>query len=180
MPNSQTRFQRKKKKILDQLARSEPEYTDLSPKGAVDDGIRELIDEINQLDGLVTTSSCAGRLSVFLEGRKWPDNAHGTGIADRRDSGPQERSTSQVAVPGGKGAGGRWLYVSHEPLQLPSNIPREEGHLTNLFGLIPHVPEQAIAAHKGTRYVRIAFEPMVRLLDYPAFELGAECTRYST
>lgn len=36
----------------------------------MDAGIRDLIDEINAVDGLVTTSSCAGRISVFLEGQR--------------------------------------------------------------------------------------------------------------
>lgn len=63
-------FARRKKAILAQLAVPDDEYTDLSPKGTVDAGIRDLIDEINGLDGLVTTSSCAGRVSVFLEGRR--------------------------------------------------------------------------------------------------------------
>lgn len=66
-------FTRRKETVLAQLALPEDEYTDLSPKGTVDAGIRDLIDEINAVDGLVTTSSCAGRVSVFLEGRKgWP------------------------------------------------------------------------------------------------------------
>ncbi|KAK7715312.1 hypothetical protein SLS64_004011 [Diaporthe eres] len=63
-------FARRKEAILAQLAVPDDEYTDLSPKGTVDAGIRDLIDEINGLDGLVTTSSCAGRVSVFLEGRR--------------------------------------------------------------------------------------------------------------
>lgn len=42
----------------------------MSPKGTVDAGIRELIDVINGVEGLVTTSSCAGRVSVFLEGSR--------------------------------------------------------------------------------------------------------------
>src|SRR5689334_16583600 len=38
---------------------------DKSPKGNVDDGVWELINEINAVEGLVTTSSCAGRVSCF-------------------------------------------------------------------------------------------------------------------
>ncbi|KAM7221066.1 DUF207 domain containing protein [Rhypophila decipiens] len=63
-------FALKKAKILSQLAVPETEYSDLSPKGSVDAGIRNLIDEINSLEGVVTTSSCAGRVSVYLEGHK--------------------------------------------------------------------------------------------------------------
>lgn len=69
-PPAPASFVRRKETILAQLALPDDEYTDLSPKGTVDAGIRDLIDEINALDGLVTTSSCAGRVSVFLEGRR--------------------------------------------------------------------------------------------------------------
>lgn len=69
-PPAPASFIRRKETILAQLALPDDEYTDLSPKGTVDAGIRDLIDEINALDGLVTTSSCAGRVSVFLEGRR--------------------------------------------------------------------------------------------------------------
>ncbi|KAL7800039.1 methyltransferase TYW3 domain-containing protein [Trichoderma ceciliae] len=95
-------FRDKKSKILQQLAVPDTEYSDASPKGSIDEGIRNLIDEINTADGFVTTSSCAGRASVFLEGRK-------------TKSGDGENSESeQVARVGGKGAGGTWLYVSHD------------------------------------------------------------------
>ncbi|KAL7925870.1 methyltransferase TYW3 domain-containing protein [Trichoderma austrokoningii] len=96
-------FCEKKAKILQQLAVPDAEYSDASPKGTVDAGIRYLIDEINTAEGYVTTSSCAGRASVFLEGRKSKsgDGEHG--------------ESEQVARVGGKGAGGTWLYVSHDP-----------------------------------------------------------------
>ncbi|KAL6826205.1 methyltransferase TYW3 domain-containing protein [Trichoderma camerunense] len=95
-------FREKKSKILEQLAVPDTEYSDASPKGSVDAGIRYLIDEINTAEGFVTTSSCAGRASVFLEGRKTKsgDGENGEG--------------EQVARVGGKGAGGTWLYVSHD------------------------------------------------------------------
>jgi len=83
-------FARKKSTILQQLDAPAEEYSDASPKGSVDEGIRELIQEINDIPGLVTTSSCAGRVSIFLDGNR------GTG---------------------GKG-GGCWLYISHSPVAL--------------------------------------------------------------
>jgi tRNA wybutosine-synthesizing protein 3 len=63
-------FVSRKNKILAELSAPEEEYSDLSPKGSVDEGIRDLIEDINTLPGLVTTSSCAGRISVFLGGEK--------------------------------------------------------------------------------------------------------------
>ena len=61
-------FARKKDRILRDLAAPEAEYADASPKGSVDVGVRDLIADLNAVPGLVTTSSCAGRVCVFVEG----------------------------------------------------------------------------------------------------------------
>ncbi|CAN9266816.1 unnamed protein product [Alternaria alternata] len=101
-----TRFEVRKQKILEQLDAPDGEYHDLSPKGSIDAPIRDLIGEINKLQGLVTTSSCSGRISVFLEGRK--------ADAEVSDSAQGEESR---AGPGGKGGGGAWLFISHTPVE---------------------------------------------------------------
>lgn len=82
-------FQDRKAKILQDLSIPDDQYEDLSPKGSVDEGIKYLISEINGLPDYVTTSSCAGRVAVYLEGAK-----------------------------GAKG-GGRWLFTSHDLLEPP-------------------------------------------------------------
>ncbi|TKA69864.1 hypothetical protein B0A55_08921 [Friedmanniomyces simplex] len=82
-------FDARKAKILGELDTPDEQYEDLSPKGSVDSGIRELISEINALPQYVTTSSCAGRISAYLEGTK-----------------------------GAKG-GGQWLFTSHEAVEMP-------------------------------------------------------------
>ncbi|EXJ80560.1 hypothetical protein A1O1_08706 [Capronia coronata CBS 617.96] len=105
-------FVAKKAEILALLERSEEAYTDNSPKGTVDVQIQDLIAEINAYDGLVTTSSCAGRVAVFVEGPK-PMVQTTAG----------EKLSVPKTSPGGKG-GGRWLYVSHDPVPL---LPTEDG-----------------------------------------------------
>ncbi|KAK0308443.1 hypothetical protein LTR01_005070 [Friedmanniomyces endolithicus] len=82
-------FDTRKAKILSELDTPDEQYEDLSPKGSVDSGIRDLILEINALPQYVTTSSCAGRVSAYLEGTK-----------------------------GAKG-GGQWLFTSHEAVDAP-------------------------------------------------------------
>lgn len=143
-------FQARKNKILEELSLPNSEYTDLSPKGSVDEGIRDLIRDINALPGLVTTSSCAGRISVFLEGRK-------------KQSAPSPELQRQFAPSGGKGAG-RWLYVSHEPLIRPQALGvTSDQSLHELFGMVPGdgKPPRVDGADHGLRLVRFHFEPLV-------------------
>ena len=161
-------FTAKKAKILQQLAVPDGEYTDLSPKGSVDEGIRTLIDEVNRHEGLVTTSSCAGRVSVFLEGRKTaePGDASTKGEA---------AVPAQLATVGGKGGGGKWLYVSHDPIALSRKVKneteetgptRQEGCWATFFGLNLGggglVGESTHDADEKGRLVHFKFEPMVR------------------
>ena len=137
-------FSQKKSKILSQLSVPDTEYADASPKGSVDAGIRDLINEINALEGVVTTSSCAGRVSVYLEGqKKTKGKSAGRGEDESERAGGEgggdgdeivgERNSSTA---GGKG-GGEWLFVSHDPL--PVSLISGEGvgstSWSRLFGL---------------------------------------------
>jgi len=141
-----TSFISKKAKILASLSISPEDYDDLSPKGSIDIGIRELIDEINAEEGWVTTSSCAGRVSVFLEGVKATD-VNGKLVEGNED----EEVRETTAKAGGKGGGGRWLFVSHDPVFLDGN----EDVVTKL-GMV-----REDVQGKGRRFVRFKFEPMV-------------------
>lgn len=140
----------KKKRILESLAVPSEAYDDLSPKGSVDEGIRDLIDEINQLEACVTTSSCAGRISVFLEGKKTAGEANGqeAGISENG-----ERET--LAGIGGKGGGGRWLFVSHDRLS-PAD---EKADLAAVLGMTIAAEEHAHEADR--RLIHFKFEPMI-------------------
>lgn len=218
-------FARRKEAILAQLAVPDDEYTDLSPKGTVDAGIRDLIDEINGLDGLVTTSSCAGRVSVFLEGRRVgmgssadegslllpghhlavEDGAGEDGVERQgqgrrrgkrdgqgeegardatagdfraggtpgsgswRDEPPAAKSASAdtVAGVGGKGGGGRWLFVSHEPVESRGKLDSEPNIVAALLGIEEPIfdgREGSSAEEMGeSRLIHFKFEPMVWL-----------------
>jgi tRNA wybutosine-synthesizing protein 3 len=147
-------FEQRRQKILEQLNTPDNEYTDLSPKGSIDSGIRDLIEELNHIPGLVTTSSCAGRVSVFLEGKKksaqTPESTADDGTGDER----------AIATPGGKG-GGQWLFVSHVPLHPPSS-PEDggSGNLHSRFKLRPgNWSGQDVPA--GASFIHFKFEPMV-------------------
>ena len=155
-------FTIKKSKILSALSIPSCHYDDLSPKGSIDEGVRELIDEINELEGFVTTSSCAGRISVFLEGKK--------GALEREEDGPnrsdenEERGT--VAGVGGKGGGGRWLFVSHDPVELGLEGEKLMDMLG--FGTVEDRGAEVRGSEsvRDVRFVHFKFEPMVCLLDH--------------
>lgn len=152
LPTPQPGFTARKTKILEQLSLPDSDYIDASPKGSVDEGIRDLIDEINTQEGIVTTSSCAGRVSVFVEGRK-ASAGHGDG--------PEAKPASSA---GGKGGGGTWLFVSHDPLGEAASLT--DGKLDALLGLTTHGNENERGPDEGVkedvpRLIHFKFEPMV-------------------
>ncbi|PGH08646.1 tRNA wybutosine-synthesizing protein 3 [Blastomyces parvus] len=167
-------FEAKKQKILHDLSAPDEEYTDLSPKGSVDAGIRDLIHNINQIPGLVTTSSCAGRISVFLEGGG--SGRQRTRVEDNKSASFKEsdrkaveaegeigessaQKAPQFAPTGGKGSG-KWLFVSHEPVEIGPSC--EGNYLHGMFNLVPGDGEIGTANHSGSlRLVRFHFEPMI-------------------
>lgn len=147
-------FESKKERILSQLSIPDGEYTDLSPKGTIDAGIRDLVDEINQLDGFVTTSSCAGRVAIFLEGSK----KKAVVTEDESD----QNSGDAIAGVGGKG-GGRWLFVSHDPVDL-RGLQDDSDLLTTLD--IPAQDKQmeedvSLQDPNACQLLHLKFEPLV-------------------
>jgi tRNA wybutosine-synthesizing protein 3 len=149
-PKIPASFTRKKETILTHLSVPQDEYQDESPKGSVDEEIRDLIDEINAHEGLVTTSSCAGRISVFLEGEK------GRGQVD--DGSSTERDATERMPSGGKG-GGSFLFTSHAPLDPGST----HNSLTETFKLKLLPREELCSTHvsPSSRMIRFSFEPMI-------------------
>jgi tRNA wybutosine-synthesizing protein 3 len=143
-----SRFEIRKQNILAQLDAPNDEYHDLSPKGSVDEPIRDLIGEINTLQGLVTTSSCSGRISVFLEGRK----------SGSEDAVCVEDGDAR-AGPGGKGGGGAWLFISHDAVEtLHADDPSA---LSTRFGLEGITLQDERVPGVNSRYIHLKFEPMV-------------------
>lgn len=150
-------FIAKKAKILADLSGPLDGYTDASPKGSLDTPIIPLLTEINTLPQFVTTSSCSGRISVYLEGSK--DDGHVDESAVPAEGGMK----ATVAGTGGKGGGGRWLYVSHSPVDL-----KTAGDLAKLAGLEMGRggAEEGIG---GQRLIRFKFEPLVSFDSFFSF-----------
>ena len=165
-------FKEKKQRILLDLATPVSDYFDKSPKGSVDVQILNLIDLINSHEGWVTTSSCAGRAAVFLEGAKddvesedlttteSPEDAV-FGNVDGID-GNAKRTTKIKATPGGKG-GGRWLYVSHDPIPSADEAENDSDSFADLFGLNTSI-DQAISPLRpapAARLIHLQYSPLI-------------------
>jgi tRNA wybutosine-synthesizing protein 3 len=168
LPQPPSPFIGRKSKILRQLAVPDAEYSDASPKGSVDEGIRQLLGEINATDGFVTTSSCAGRVSVFLEGRKKTTallaGTRGSGddveIDGRVASTADDGSARQVAGVGGKGAGGAWLFVSHDPVDEGEESMQRFAEQLSFTKDGDDANTQPTVV-SGQRFIHFKFEPMV-------------------
>lgn len=144
-------FVDKKSRILSALAVPDTQYNDLSPKGTVDAPIRALIDQINQRPGCVTTSSCSGRIAVYLEGGAQGDAG---GQTDGDDA------TEVTSLSSGMKGGGRWLYVSHDPVELGEYSDEE---LCAMLGLVRVSKEKHDVHSARTRWIHLKFEPFVRI-----------------
>jgi len=91
----QDSFDQKKASILLEISSNSTDSPDASPKGTIDELCLPIIEAINSKQHMVTTSSCSGRVSVFLEGIKNVD------LGDTKI--------------GAKGNEGRWIFVTHDP-----------------------------------------------------------------
>lgn len=142
----------KKRKLLASLSQPPTDYKDASPKGSVDEGVRDLIGQINDTPGFVTTSSCAGRIAVYLDGP--PKLASNAPPVSKDD----EANAAITASGSGKGGGG-WLFSSHSPVDLSSHS--NKGAIFRHFGMSPKEEASVPSAEATVRYVHFKFEPMV-------------------
>lgn len=170
------RFEAHKAQILTEISSPGP---DASPKGSIDIHILPLINRLNEHCKTITTSSCSGRISVFLEGSK--KLAGGDSEAIGEAPGPNEKAEFPPgnAGMGGKG-GGKWLFVSHDPVDCINMTPREVsqmllgGHTLGLDSVNNQVLTDPVLSGAGidvsssTRLVHMKFEPMVwHTLGFP-------------
>ena len=83
---------------------------DRSPKGSLDEPIYDLINHINHSRWYVTTSSCSGRVSLFLEGNT---ALHPPGDQDDEHSTSTSTTTTTTTTKTGK-----WLLVEHRKVNV--------------------------------------------------------------
>ncbi|KAK7206665.1 tRNA wybutosine-synthesizing protein [Myxozyma melibiosi] len=159
-------FAQRKRQILDELNSPLP---DLSPKGGPDVQILPLLELINRHEDLVSTSSCAGRVAVYAEGVR-AKGVGKNGAGRRGDDGDDEQvndddeelAQAPAVLVGGKGSGGRWLYVTHDaPLAQP-DFGKTWSEF--LYGGLKTTTVGTDADPRDTlqrRYVHFKFEPLI-------------------
>lgn len=111
-----TSFPAYKRSCLQKLA-----AFDKSPKGSLDAAAASIVDLVNSVAGLVTTSSCSGRIAVYCSQAA----IDGASVTDEKDLDKDSRTEAAVKSDVTKGrcgdgscsaprkGGGSWLYVSH-------------------------------------------------------------------
>ncbi|KAF9582330.1 hypothetical protein BGW38_000348 [Lunasporangiospora selenospora] len=174
-------FSSRKKTILVALNSDTP---DKSPKGYVDEPLLPLIILVNNHPDYVTTSSCSGRICTYLEGieesgvathqdqdqEKEQTNNSGDDDSNTEVSQGYSESTSLAAVESTKRAkGGQWLYVSHDPVDIPIMQPKEESDwvISILFGPEAHrvvsmeESKSEMVDMVQSQLVYFKFEPMI-------------------
>ncbi|KAI5963694.1 uncharacterized protein KGF55_002574 [Candida pseudojiufengensis] len=86
-------FLQKKQNILREISQNGNDNLDASPKGTIDEHCIPIINLINTHPKMVTTSSCSGRVSVYLEGTQ----------------------NNKIIS---KGNEGKWIFVTHDTSNL--------------------------------------------------------------
>ncbi|SCU78663.1 LAME_0A05270g1_1 [Lachancea meyersii CBS 8951] len=128
---SQNAFDQKKEHILAEIHNN---MQDLSPKGTIDELCWPIMNLVNSHPDMITTSSCSGRLSVFVEGNKLHN---------------------EEMKSGGKGDGGKWLFVTHKHEDVANwsqNLSEQVVYTTDL-------QERSLEA--SARYILYKYEPFI-------------------
>ena len=136
-------FDQKKEHLLKEIVFNSESNPDASPKGTIDALCLPLIFLINSHKNMVTTSSCSGRVSVFVEGSKE------LGIEQKNAEG------EKIMKIGAKGDGGRWLFVSHEKGDIQGWWTHKDIALK--FEAPPKNGDYSVE----TRYVLFKYEPLI-------------------
>ncbi|CAO3689505.1 unnamed protein product [Umbelopsis vinacea] len=112
-------FNERKHKVISELVEEmDPNNPDKSPKGYIDAPILDLMRLINQHSQYYTTSSCSGRVAVYCEG-----------VDEKKKSTAAELETTAKSSKGGK-----WLFVTHDPVLIPDGTDLDTWILQTLFG----------------------------------------------
>ncbi|EDO16178.1 hypothetical protein Kpol_1026p26 [Vanderwaltozyma polyspora DSM 70294] len=141
-------FNQKKKAILDEINSLQP---DLSPKGTIDELCLPIMHLINSHDDMVTTSSCSGRISVFAEGSKMHNG---------------------LQKVGGKGEGGKWLFVSHDNNNVIGWLETISKEGINFVET--NIDDSTNHLDGGNRFILYKYEPFILHVKCRDFEMASK------
>lgn len=133
-------FDQKKSVIMKEILTTNESNKDASPKGTIDEKCLPIINLINNNPDMVTTSSCSGRVSVFIEGIK---------------------ATEKI---GSKGNQGRWCYVNHDVnieewfMTIPHKFDLNGQYPTNKFTRYILYKFEPLILHVKCRNTQVANE----------------------
>ncbi|GAB5590787.1 tRNA methyltransferase tyw3 [Umbelopsis nana] len=155
-------FHERKHKVISELVEEmDPNNPDKSPKGYIDAPILDLMRLINQHSQFYTTSSCSGRVAVYCEG-----------VDEKKKSAESELDSAKSTK------GGKWLYVTHDPVSIPDLENMDAWILKLLFGdaydrltTDPIENEQAII---NQQLVFFKFEPLILHVEAETAEAAHE------
>ncbi|ODV60938.1 tRNA methyltransferase TYW3 [Ascoidea rubescens DSM 1968] len=168
----QDSFDQKKKSILEEIATNSDQLPDASPKGTIDELCIPIIQLINTHKDLVTTSSCSGRVSVFLEGSKiknlkFTENNHQDN--DKLILDIETPDSNNIKI-GGKGEGGKWLFVTHDKAELKNWYKDLNFKFLNDNN---NNNEEIINDSLVKRYILFKFEPLILHIKCRNFEAAS-------
>lgn len=134
--NMNQEFVKRKEQVVSSLVEYvDPERRDKSPKGFIDAPILDLMHVINQHQDYYTTSSCSGRVAIYCPSMQ------------------DDKTTTK---------GGIWLYVSHDPISVPSE-DQETWIVQLLFSGRPVVFDfKRPVDLLSKQLIYFKFEPLVR------------------
>ncbi|GMG39335.1 unnamed protein product [Ambrosiozyma monospora] len=167
-------FDQKKAAILSEIDITSSDNPDASPKGTIDELCIPIIKLINSHKDMFTTSSCSGRISVFVEGSKKaktkklaskteePDTTITSGVSERNQG-----ETNDNFKIGAKGEGGHWLFVTHDDSKLDNWWKDKNINFENNSSKIQDL-------NLSTRYVLFKFEPLILHVKTRDFESASK------
>ncbi|GME78414.1 unnamed protein product [Ambrosiozyma monospora] len=168
-------FDQKKAAILSEIDLTSSDHPDASPKGTIDELCIPIIKLINSHKDMFTTSSCSGRVSVFVEGFKitktkklvseTPDEKTTSEMSERNPGQGENKDNFKI---GAKGEGGHWLFVTHDDTKLDNwwvdkKISFENNSTKKIQDL-----------NLSTRYVLFKFEPLILHVKTRDFEAASK------
>ncbi|OWB61973.1 transferase activity protein [[Candida] boidinii] len=165
---AQDSFDQKKESIQREISETTSDSPDASPKGTIDELCIPIIKLINSHNDLVTTSSCSGRASVFIEGSKLRKSNIETSQEQIKETEADNNNNQDISdyKIGAKGEGGHWLFVTHNENEV-DGWWKDKGIK---FSKDVFQAKKVSDFDLSTRYILFKYEPLILHVKCRNFE----------